>query len=116
MSGKIKPKPLVEVVDQMSTVLAETEGLTLDAAAVDDVLVRLGAVVTLDRTACVAWYRSNVKLLMATLGADAAECKSCKAPIWWIKTKAGKAAPIDADGLNHFGSCAHAKMHRKAPE
>ena len=61
----------------------------------------------------------------------AIECRSCRAPIRWVKTPAGKAAPLDAqpekryvisgDGkqgkivdtyVSHFATCPDAKQHR----
>jgi ketosteroid isomerase-like protein len=57
-------------------------------------------------------------------------CKSCSAEIIWIKTKAGKSAPIDAKAIkvfvksgdgwilevghqSHFATCPNADQHRK---
>lgn len=44
---------------------------------------------------------------------DLGICRSCGAPIWWIRTKAGKRAPVDADGTNHFATCPQADQWRK---
>lgn len=59
-------------------------------------------------------------------------CKSCKAPIIWAKTAAGKAMPLDSasvlvaeihDGqivrmvrghVSHFATCANANQHRRS--
>jgi len=61
------------------------------------------------------------------------ECRSCKAPIMWVKTKSGKNMPIDFDkdieylfdggdpvefepelGMrSHFATCPDAHDHRK---
>jgi len=56
-----------------------------------------------------------------------AECRSCGAPIVWVKTQAKKSMPVDAhtydaeDGLafnhkkhvSHFATCPNADKHRK---
>lgn len=61
---------------------------------------------------------------------DAKRCKSCGAEIYWIKTKAGKDMPVDADSVDpttqgkptifdptvmtsHFVTCPNADQHRK---
>ena len=41
------------------------------------------------------------------------KCKSCLATIYWIKTHAGKAMPVDPDGLSHYGTCPDADKWRK---
>ena len=55
------------------------------------------------------------------------QCRSCDAPIVWVKTQAGKNMPVDAtsfdreDGLvfnpdkhiSHFATCPNADKHRK---
>ena len=41
------------------------------------------------------------------------ECVSCKAPIEWVITKAGKRMPVNADGGSHFMTCPNAREHRK---
>lgn len=40
-------------------------------------------------------------------------CRSCGAPIAWVVTRAGKRAPIDPDGTNHFATCPQAAEWRK---
>ena len=52
-------------------------------------------------------------------------CSSCRAPIVWIITKAGKRMPVDWDsstveldgvrrGVSHFSTCPQADAHRKS--
>lgn len=56
-----------------------------------------------------------------------ARCRSCKAPIQWVKTTKGKAMPVDLDDasrgrklfnpktmVSHFATCPHAEEHRRA--
>lgn len=38
----------------------------------------------------------------------AALCRGCKAEIYWIKTPAGKAMPVDPDGTPHWATCERA--------
>lgn len=38
---------------------------------------------------------------------------SCRAPIFWIVTAAGKRMPVNADGTSHFATCPKAKEFRK---
>lgn len=45
-------------------------------------------------------------------------CRSCKAPIVWIVTAAGKRMPVNASpgevrGESHFATCPHAADWRK---
>lgn len=44
--------------------------------------------------------------------ASEAKCRSCGAPIWWIKTKNGKNIPLDYNGDAHFSTCPHADQRR----
>ena len=57
---------------------------------------------------------------------DTAKCKSCKAPIIWLKTALNKAMPVDAGTVregdtiflkdvhtSHFATCPDAAEHRK---
>lgn len=63
-------------------------------------------------------------------GMDPGECRSCKAPIYWVTTHNGRKMPVDRgagqavvmrDGLayvertyqSHFKSCPDAATHRK---
>ena len=66
-----------------------------------------------DPTEYAAWLKSNIALLYRTIGAEAGECRSCKAPLWWLITKNGKRAPFTAEGLNHFADCPNAPAHKK---
>ena len=42
-----------------------------------------------------------------------AACRSCGASIAWVVTNAGRRAPIDPDGTNHFVTCPSAAQWRK---
>jgi bacterioferritin-associated ferredoxin len=33
------------------------------------------------------------------------QCKGCQAPMWWVVTKAGKAMPLNSDGVPHWATC-----------
>ena len=56
---------------------------------------------------------------------DVKECRSCKAPIVWMKTRSGKSCPVNADtyhgeelfdrGIHtaHFATCPNADQFRK---
>lgn len=47
-------------------------------------------------------------------GARVTSCKSCNAPIFFIKTDAGKIMPVNlGDKTSHFGTCPDADKHRK---
>lgn len=46
-------------------------------------------------------------------GTPKKECRSCRAPIFWILTPAGKPMPVDPDGKSHFATCPDASKHRK---
>lgn len=46
-------------------------------------------------------------------GTGASECKGCSALIYWIKTKAGKNMPVDADGKPHWATCTQPDKFRK---
>jgi hypothetical protein len=41
-------------------------------------------------------------------------CRSCGSAIEWGETPAGKRAPFDPDGTNHFVTCPDARVWRKA--
>lgn len=54
------------------------------------------------------------------------ECRSCRAPMIWLKTKAGKNCPCDVESVgpedieydaqkhkSHFATCPHAAQHRR---
>lgn len=40
-------------------------------------------------------------------------CRSCGAPITWVKTESGKWMPLDPDGTSHFATCPDAAKWRK---
>jgi predicted RNA-binding protein with PUA-like domain len=55
-----------------------------------------------------------------------AYCRSCKFPIVWMKTEAGRNMPVDPDDVDpddetfdpkkhtsHFATCEHAGQHRR---
>jgi hypothetical protein len=49
------------------------------------------------------------------------DCRSCGAPIVWVRTVAGyrmpvNAAPGELDGESHFATCPHADAWRKKKE
>lgn len=46
-------------------------------------------------------------------GTPQRECRSCKAPVFWILTALGKRMPVNADGTSHFSNCPNADAHRK---
>lgn len=62
-------------------------------------------------------------------GSRESRCRSCKAPIYWIRTAAGRPMPVsvvdgedghqppsqdsDGYGISHFANCPHANSHRK---
>ena len=46
-------------------------------------------------------------------GTPQARCRSCEAPIWWVKTERGKNMPVNADGTSHFSSCPEANKWRR---
>lgn len=49
-------------------------------------------------------------------GTAQAKCKSCEAPIFWVKTAAGKNMPVDvATHESHFATCPNADTHRGNP-
>lgn len=74
------------------------------------------------------WVQARAELapLERAVG-EAAECGSCRAPINWIVTKAGKRMPVDPRRLNvttaegvtvsgftsHFATCPRAHEHRR---
>lgn len=40
-------------------------------------------------------------------------CRSCGAPMFWVKTRTGRSMPVNADGTSHFASCPEAGSWRK---
>jgi len=40
-------------------------------------------------------------------------CRGCGAPIAWARTFAGRSAPLDRDGTNHFATCPDAERFRR---
>jgi hypothetical protein len=47
-------------------------------------------------------------------GTPAAACKGCGAAIAWVKTPAGRAMPVDADGTPHWATCPQAPQFKRA--
>lgn len=45
--------------------------------------------------------------------ASPTECRGCKALIYWIQTAAGKAMPVNPDGVSHFATCPNAPEFRR---
>lgn len=118
---KLKPPASVEAAHILAAQMADVlvlevgERRVVDKAALEKAEGVLVAALNGDRRACVEWYRSNVRLLMQTMGVAADKCSSCGAPIWWVTTKNGKPAPISVDGLSHFADCRTADQHRRKP-
>jgi hypothetical protein len=46
-------------------------------------------------------------------GTPARVCKSCPTVIFWIRTVAGKAMPVNEQGISHFADCPAANKHRR---
>lgn len=46
-------------------------------------------------------------------GTPTAICKGCGEFIKWIRTRAGKNMPVNADGTSHFATCKKADQFRK---
>ena len=61
--------------------------------------------------------------LEVTNTAKSGVCRSCRMPIWWVKTAAGKDMPVSvksiefrdnkAFGLSHFADCPDAKSWKR---
>lgn len=114
----LKPRPATEVAATMARdAIMRLDHEPMDKTPEEDIALLIPVLeetLVLDRKQVVNFYRSRLAQLFKVLGADAGECKSCGAQIWWLRMpKSGKPAPFDKDGLNHFGSCKHAEEHRK---
>jgi len=48
-------------------------------------------------------------------GAPEGKCRDCQGTIIWVRSRKGKAVPIDPDGLSHMDSCS-ARNKSKGPE
>lgn len=46
-------------------------------------------------------------------GTPTAACRGCGAAVAWIRTKAGRSMPVDADGTSHFATCPQAAQFRR---
>ncbi len=60
-------------------------------------------------------WRERAKAFAKVAG-DAGECRSCGATIYWVKTRNGKRAPYDGEGISHFATCPNANRHRGAKD
>jgi hypothetical protein len=40
-------------------------------------------------------------------------CRGCGQAIAWARTFAGRSAPLDRDGTNHFATCRDAELFRR---
>jgi hypothetical protein len=47
------------------------------------------------------------------VGTPAAQCRSCRAEVYWVLTAAGRRMPVNPDGVSHFATCPNAAKHRK---
>ena len=54
----------------------------------------------------------KIERLLSWIG-NATICKGCKAKIYWIKTKNGRAMPINPDGEPHHATCPKVSDFRK---
>lgn len=54
---------------------------------------------------------ARILALLRVVG-NPALCRGCGAEIFWIKTRAGKAAPYTPAGVNHFSDCPQANRFR----
>ncbi len=66
-------------------------------------------------------------LLFIPAGTAPAKCRSCAAPIYWVKTRSGKNMPVSIGGpgcyapeeyaaglgISHFADCEFAADHRR---
>ena len=48
--------------------------------------------------------------------ANAGHCRGCGQVVLWTTTKAGRKAPLNADGSSHFASCPKADEFRRRPD
>lgn len=46
-------------------------------------------------------------------GTPERQCRSCKAPVFWIVTARDRKMPVDHDGTSHFATCPNAAKHRR---
>lgn len=92
-----------------------------EAAAADqlfeDLQERLNELpgVTYDELLKVERHARKANVYAIPAGAKASRCRSCDAPIFWGKTDAGKAIPLDLGGTSHFLTCPHAAKWSKTP-
>lgn len=43
---------------------------------------------------------------------NASQCKGCSSAIWWVQTRAGKAMPLNSDGVPHWSTCPSVRQFR----
>ena len=55
----------------------------------------------------------DITPLWRVIGAEDGTCRSCGQPIKWVKSKNGKATPMNPWGTTHFQTCPEAEAHRK---
>jgi hypothetical protein len=53
------------------------------------------------------------KVPLGWTAGDEGLCRSCRAPILWCTTPAGKKAPVNRDGTSHFATCPEANSWRR---
>lgn len=62
-------------------------------------------------SAKVAMLSQRITAMLKVLG-DRGECRSCKAPGYWCRTKTGKRILYQDDGKAHFAECPDADEWR----
>lgn len=58
-------------------------------------------------------YPRRIEALLRVVAGDPRPCKACATPIWFVTTRAGKAAPYSSTGLSHFADCPGAGRFRR---
>ena len=64
------------------------------------------------RAECFEALAEIVTRLLHQVGQEA-QCRGCRATIFWVEHRNGKRVPYDPNGLSHFASCPHADRFRK---
>lgn len=59
------------------------------------------------------WVMQRVISQLLLRAGEVAECRGCKATIYWIRTLNGKRIPYDEKGLNHFITCSKSADWRR---
>jgi hypothetical protein len=60
-------------------------------------------------------YVRSIQTLVTNVGEEG-NCRSCGAPIWWIKHRNGRTGIYNIDGTSHFSTCPDAQNHRKVDQ